>query len=120
MLSLPASVRIHLAVEPCDMRRGFDSLAAIVREAFGDDPLSGHLFVFRSRRGDRVKVLCWDRDGFVLWCKRLERGTFRFVVPEPARRSARIELSRRELLMALEGLDERNLRKSPRFAGALR
>lgn len=54
MLSLPASVRIYLATEPCDMRKGFDSLAGMVRESFGDDPLSGHLFVFRSRRADRV------------------------------------------------------------------
>jgi len=119
MLSLPASVRIHLAVEPCDMRRGFDALAAMVAERLGDDPLSGHLFVFRSRRGDRVKVLSWDRDGFALWYKRLERGAFRFVVPESARGSARIELSRRELMMALEGLDEMKVRKSPRFACAL-
>lgn len=116
MLSLPASVRIHLAVEPCGMRRGFDALAAMVSTVLGDDPLSGHLFVFRSRRGDRVKVLAWDRDGFVLWYKRLEQGTFRFVVAAQARGSARLELSRRELAMALEGLDEIKLRKSPRFS----
>ena len=80
MLALPASVRVFVAVEPCDMRRGFDTLAAMVREGFGEDPLSGHLFVFRSRRGDRIKILWWDRDGFVLWCKRLERGSFRLAV----------------------------------------
>lgn len=120
MLSLPASVRIYFAVEPCDMRRGFDALSGIVSEVFGDDPLSGHLFVFRSRRGDRLKILVWDRDGFVLWYKRLEKGTFRFVVPEHSKRCARLELSRRELSMALEGLVEKNLRKSPRFAGAIR
>jgi transposase len=77
MMLIPASIRIQLALEPCDMRRGFDALAAAVADAFGEDPLSGHLFVFRSRRGDRVKILSWDRDGFVLWCKRRERGTFR-------------------------------------------
>jgi transposase len=120
MLSLPASVRIYFAVEPCDMRRGFDALSGMVSEVFGDDPLSGHLFVFRSRRGDRAKVLAWDRDGFVLWYKRLEKGTFRFVVPDGSRHCARLEISRRELAMALEGLDEKKLRKSPRFSGAMR
>ena len=73
MLLLPASVRVYLCVEPTDMRKGFDSLAGIVRERFGDDPLSGHLFLFASKRADRLKILWWDRDGFVIWCKRLER-----------------------------------------------
>lgn len=116
MLSLSAAVRIHFAVEPCDMRRGFDALAAMVSEHLGEDPLSGHLFIFRSRRGDRVKILAWDRDGFVLWYKRLEKGTFRFVVPESARRAARVEISRRELAMALEGISELQVRKTPRYS----
>ena len=90
----------------------------MVSERLGDDPLSGHLFVFRSRRGDRVKVLSWDRDGFSLWYKRLEKGVFRFVIPESARGSVRLELSRREFMMALEGLDEIKLRKSRRFTCA--
>jgi len=77
MLLLPDSVRVYLCVEMTDMRKGFDSLAAIVKERFGDDPLSGHLFIFLSKRADRLKILWWDRDGFVIWCKRLERGTFR-------------------------------------------
>jgi transposase len=115
MLSLPASVRVHLAVEPCDMRRGFDSLAAIVREHFGDDPLSGHLFVFRSRRADRIKILWWDRDGFVIWMKRLERGAFRAAARDATHGAARVELTRRELAMMLEGIDERNTAKSRRF-----
>jgi len=97
MLSLPAAVRIYLATDPCDMRKGFDSLAATVRESFGDDPLSGHLFVFRSRRADRMKILWWDRDGYAIWMKRLERGTFRITLPDHARGTARIELPRREL-----------------------
>ena len=118
MLSLPASVRIMLAVEPCDMRKGFDSLAAIVRETFGDDPLSGHLFVFRSRRGDRMKILWWDRDGFAIWMKRLEKGTFRVTVSDSARGAARIELPRRELMMMLEGIDAKYVVKSRRFACA--
>jgi len=115
MLSLPASVGIYLATDHCDMRKGFDSLAAIVREHFKDDPLSGHLFVFRSRRGDRMKILWWDRDGYAIWMKRLETGTFRFSISEGSRGAARIELPRRELAMMLEGIDAKNVTKSRRF-----
>ena len=116
MLALPASVRVYFATAPCDMRRGFDALGAMVRESFGDDPLSGHLFVFRSRRGDRLKILWWDRDGYVLWYKRLEKGTFR-IAAEPAHaRSARIELDRRTLAMILEGIDPVDVKKTRRFS----
>ena len=81
MLSLPPSVRIPLAREPADMRKGFDGLSHLVEGMLQEDPLSGHLFVFRNRRGDRVKLLLWDSDGFLIVYKRLEKGTFRF--PEP-------------------------------------
>ncbi len=67
MLSLPELVRIYVCLTPTDMRKRFDSLAALVREGLGYDPLSGHLFVFRSRRGDRLKLLWWDRDGLTLY-----------------------------------------------------
>ena len=85
MTSLPSlrsldraqSARIWLAAEAADMRCGFDRLAERVRAVIGQDPLAGHLFVFRSRRGDRLKILVWDRDGFVLWYKRLEAGVFK-------------------------------------------
>jgi len=125
MLLLPAAIRIYLCVEPTDMRKGFDSLAAIVKERFKDDPLSGHLFIFASKRADRLKILWWDRDGFVIWCKRLERGTFR--VPASVRDAtdsmrgghARIELPRRELAMLLEGLDRKDLKISRRFTCAI-
>ena len=70
VLSLPAALRIFLAVEPADMRNGFDGLARLVREVIREDPLSGHLFVFRNRRRDRVKILYWDRDGLALWYKK--------------------------------------------------
>ena len=66
MLSFPPTVRIWIATQPADMRRGFDRLAEMVRQHLGEDPLSGHLFVFRNRRGDRVKILHWDEDGFVI------------------------------------------------------
>lgn len=115
MLLLPASVRVYFATAPCDMRRGFDTLAAMVREGFGDDPLSGHLFVFRSKRGDRLKILWWDRDGYVLWCKRLEKGTFRIAAGAIDSKAARIELDRRALAMLLEGIDANSVRNSKRY-----
>jgi transposase len=70
MLSLPLPVRIFLCTQPADMRKSFDGLAQMVREFLGADPLSGHLFVFRSRRGDRVKLLYWDSDGLAIWYKK--------------------------------------------------
>ena len=76
MIHLPASVRVYLCLTPCDMRKGFDSLQALVRERLELDAFAGHLFVFTSRRKDRVKILYWDRDGFAVWSKRLEEGTY--------------------------------------------
>jgi len=116
VLTLPASVRVFFATAPCDMRRGFDALGAMVRETFGDDPLEGHLFVFRSRRGDRLKILWWDRDGFVLWYKRLEQGTFRIAAKPAHAGQARIELDRRTLAMLLEGIDPAVVKKTRRFS----
>lgn len=77
MLSLPPSVRLFMATQSVDGRKGADSLMVLVRDVFGHDPLSGHLFVFFSKRADRVRVVYWDRDGFAMWTKRLERGRFR-------------------------------------------
>ena len=112
MLSLPSALRIFLAVEPADMRNGFDGLAQLVRERIAQDPLSGHLFVFRNRRRDRVKILYWDRDGLALWYKRLERGTFRF--PEAV--EGRIEVTPAEMAAVLEGIDLTRARRLPRSA----
>jgi transposase len=97
MLSWPPTVRIFLDAEPTDMRKGFDSLAHLVESALTLDPLSGHLFVFRSRRGDRIKILYWDRDGYAMWYKRLEKGSFRLlpftgVVAVPVLRSERVRV----------------------------
>ena len=72
MIHLPASVRVYLCLTPCDMRKSFDSLQALVRDHLGLDAFAGHLFVFSSRRKDRVKILYWDRDGFAVWSKRFE------------------------------------------------
>lgn len=76
MLSLPPSVRLFVATQPVDGRKGVDSLMVLVRDVFRHDPLSGHLFVFFSKRCDRVRVVYWDRSGFAMWTKRLERGRF--------------------------------------------
>ena len=80
MIHLPASVRVYLCLTPCDMRKSFDSLQALVREHLQLDAFAGHLFVFTSRRKDRVKILYWDRDGFAVWSKRLEVRTYAFSV----------------------------------------
>ena len=107
MLSLPPSVPIYLAIEPVDMRNGIDGLKAAVQRRFGQDPFSGALFVFRGRRPDRIKVLVWDEGGFVLYLKRLERGTFRF--PAMGAGATRVTLSATELAMLLSGIDVRRV-----------
>ncbi|MFL6450233.1 MAG: IS66 family insertion sequence element accessory protein TnpB, partial [Bryobacteraceae bacterium] len=98
-----AGPRIWLAVEATDMRCGFDRLAERVESVIGQDPLSGHLFVFASRCHSRLKILVWDRDGYVLWYKRLEEGVFKL----PARRPGvpSVELRTSELAMLLDGID---------------
>jgi transposase len=105
--------RIWLAREAQDMRCGFDRLAEGVRAVMGEDPLSGHWFVFRSRRGDRLKILIWDGDGFVLWYKRLESGVFKLPRTEGAERA--MELRASELAMILDGIDVSRLRRVPRY-----
>jgi len=105
---IPSGTRIWLAAGVTDMRRGFDGLAALVQQRLGADPFSGHLFIFRGRRGDRVKLLWWDGDGMCLLAKRLERG--RFVWPQAADGS--IHLSAAQLSMLLEGIDWRTPRRS--------
>jgi transposase len=95
------------------MRKGFDTLAVLVRDGLGYDPLSGHLFLFIGRRRDRLKILYWDRDGYALWYKRLEQGTFRMPVAKPD--AASIELKASELAMLLEGIDLRSIKRRKRF-----
>jgi transposase len=108
------SSRIWLATEASDMRCGFDRLAERVRAVIGQDPLSGHVFVFVSRRRDRLKLLLWDQDGFVLWYKRLEVGVFKLPRLEPGARS--VELRASELAMVLDGIDVSKLKRVPRYS----
>jgi transposase len=110
MMYLPASVRVYLCLTACDMRKSFDGLHALVREHLKLDAFAGHLFVFASRRRDRVKILYWDRDGFAVWSKRLEEGAY--AVPfggseaEPRR-----EITVQELAALLSGIE---LTQAPR------
>jgi len=110
------SARIWLAAEAADMRCGFDRLAERVKAVIGQEPLSGHLFVFRSRRADRLKILIWDRDGFVLWYKRLEAGVFKLPKVEAGTRS--VELRASELAMILDGIDMTRLKRVARYERA--
>ena len=105
--------RVWLAVEATDMRCGFDRLAERVKAVIGQEPFSGHYFLFRSRRGDRLKILVWDRDGFVLWYKRLESGVFKLPRVDAGARS--VELRASELAMVLDGIDVSKLKRVPRY-----
>jgi transposase len=112
MLMLPPSVRIYLAADPADMRCGFDGLMARVQGLLDKDPFSGHLFVFCNRRRNRIKILFWDRSGFCLWYKRLEKGTFH--LPEAAGASVSIEAA--DLALLLEGIDLRGAHRRCRWS----
>jgi len=111
MLMLPPTVRVFVSLLPTDMRRSFDRLAALVAEILGEDPLSGHLFVFFNRPRTRVKILVWDRTGYWLWYKRLEEGTFKL----PAGERSGAELSAAELSLILEGIDLAVARRHKRY-----
>jgi transposase len=101
MLNL-AAAKIWLSVEPTDMRKSFDTLAVLVREHLQGDPLSGQWFVFRGKRGDRLKILYWDGDGFALWQKRLAKGVFEF--PKVIGRAASVEITATDLALILGGV----------------
>ena len=105
--------RIWLAGEAADMRCGFDRLAERVKAVISEDPLSGHLFVFRSRRGERLKILMWDQGGYILWYKRLEAGVFKLPRLKEGARS--VELRASELAMILDGIDMTKLKRVPRY-----
>jgi transposase len=118
MLSLSLPGRVYLCTLATDMRKSFDSLAGLVHQHLDQDPLSGDLFVFRSRRGDRVKLLYWDQDGLAIWYKRLEEGTF----PLPAADGKRagigahgLVLRPAELAMVLDGVDLSSVKRQKRY-----
>lgn len=106
MITLPSSVRIYLAAGAIDLRKSIDGLGALVSER-GHDLYSGHLYVFVSRRGDRLKILTWSAGGFVLYYKRLERGRFR--LPEIRVGQAEVEIDATQLAMVLDGIDVRRV-----------
>lgn len=103
MLTLPPSVRVFVAIGATDMRKQFDGLIALARDVVRQDPLSGHIFGFCNRRRDRIKLLFFDRSGFWLCAKRLEKGTFSW--PTPAAGANSVELSSPELALLLSGID---------------
>jgi transposase len=111
MIHLPASVRVYLCLSPCDMRRSFDGLHALVRDHLQLDAFAGHLYLFANKRKDRVKILYWNHDGFAIWAKRVEAGTFAIPSGEPG--SRRFEITVEELGALLSGidLDQANRRK---------
>jgi transposase len=114
VLSLPPSVRLFVATQPVDGRKGVDSLMLLVRDVFGHDPLSGHLFVFFSKRCDRVRIVYWDRSGFAMWTKRLEKGRFRPSFGAEGRLTvASIEAA--ELALILEGIDLAGAKRRARW-----
>ena len=113
MLTWPPTVRIFVSTQPTDMRRSFDRLAMMTRENMGQDPLSGHLFVFFNRRGDRVKIMFWDRSGFCIWYKRLEQGVFR--LPQSIVNMPNPEVEVADLSLILEGIDLSSARRRKRF-----
>ena len=100
-LPLPRGIRVLVATEPVDLRKSFDGLAAVAREVLKQNPMSGHLFVFRNRVGHRCKALLWDRTGWVILYKRLESGRFRFPISD----RAAVEVDAEQLRMLLDGIE---------------
>ena len=113
-MHLPASVRVYLCTAPCDMRRSFDGLHALVTSAMQLDAFAGHLFVFSNKRRDRVKILYWDRDGFAVWAKRLEEGTYAMPFEDGAS-APRREITAQELGALLSGIDLSVARRRKRY-----
>ena len=117
MLSLPPTVRVFVATAPCDLRKQFDGIAVLVEQGLHHDPRSGHLFVVFNRRGDQVRILFWDRKGYCLFAKRLERGRFRLPWEAPAAGAA-VEMEAAELALILEGIDLRGAKRRARWTAS--
>ena len=114
MITIPRSVRILIGSTPIDMRKSIDGLLAIVQQELLEDAYSGHLFVFVSRRCDRVKILAWDKGGFVLVYKRLERGQFKLPHMDPS--TMAVEIDATQLAMLLDGIDFGRVRRPEHWA----
>jgi transposase len=119
---LTGAVRIFVCTKPADMRKSFDGLSGMVQEFLGQDPLSGHLFLFFNKRRDRAKILLWDRDGLLIVYKRLEAGSFQNLDPrsrtEHATGAAGLELSVTDLTLILNGIDLTTARRRKRYSRA--
>jgi transposase len=112
MLSFPPTVRVYVCQQPVDMRKSFDGLSGCVEQLLGADALSGHLFVFFNRRATMVKILVWDRNGFCIYCKRLEQGRFAYCSAGSDSQGTS-DLAR--LMLILEGIDLAGSRQRKRF-----
>ena len=125
MISPSGSLRVFVCTQPADMRKSFDGLCGMAQEVMKQDPLSGHLFLFRNRSRDRQKILYWDRDGLAIWYKRLEKGTWQFPTDVKKRTTATdsaqsdptvsAEITREELSLLLDGIDLRSVERRKRF-----
>lgn len=120
MIGLAHGLKIFICIEPTDMRRGFDGLCGMASGLMQQDPLSGHLFVFRNRGRDRLKILYWDRDGLAIWYKRLEQGTYQFptdlkLQDQNSESPSSVEITARELSLLLGGIDLRTAHQRKRF-----
>ena len=117
MIGLAHGVKVYLCTTPADMRRGFDGLSLMTQSLLKQDPLSGHLFVFRNRNRDKLKILYWDQDGLAIWYKRLEQGTFQFPTDGKAKDevAAGVEISNSDLSLLLGGIDLRSARRRKRY-----
>ena len=114
MLSISPAVKIFFCTQPTDLRRGFDGLAVLVQQSLGKNPLSGHLFLFVNRRRNRLKMLYWAGDGYALWYRRLERGTFELPRSDPTG-SVGLEISASQLSLILDGIELSSVRRRRRF-----
>lgn len=115
MLNLSGKIRVFVCTQPADMRRSFDGLCGMVESIVQQEPLSGHLFVFRNRNRDRLKILYWDRDGLAIWYKRLEQGTWQFPTDLKNVAEAGVEISTDELSLLLGGIDLRSVQRRRRY-----
>ncbi len=115
MLTLPPTVHVYVGTSPCDLRKHFDGIALLVEQTLKLDPRSGHLFVVFNRRCDQVRILFWDRQGYCLFCKRLERGCFRLPWRHAETPPSSVEMEAGELALILEGIDLAGAKRRPRW-----